>query len=170
MFFDGWQDVGRVLLVGSIAYAALVVFVRAGGKRTLAKMNAFDLVVTVALGSVLATVLLSKDVALVEGLTAMGLLVVLQFAVAWSCVRSSRIERLVKAEPRLLVSQGRLLQGAMKEERVTADEVMAAARRHGAGSLDEVTALVLETDGGFSVVTGSGSGLLGSVREDAGAG
>lgn len=67
MFFDGWTGLLRVLVVGTLAYAALVLLLRVSGKRTLSKMNAFDLVVTVALGSTLATVLLSRDVALAEG-------------------------------------------------------------------------------------------------------
>ena len=70
MIFDTWFGLLRVLVVGTAAYAALVLLLRASGKRTLAKLNAFDLVVTVALGSTLATVLLSKDVALAEGLLA----------------------------------------------------------------------------------------------------
>ena len=67
MFFDGWAGLLRVLVVGALAYAALVLLLRVSGKRTLSKMNAFDLVVTVALGSTLATVLPSRDVALAEG-------------------------------------------------------------------------------------------------------
>ena len=55
MFFDSWAGLGRVLVVGVLAYSALVLLLRISGKRTLTKMNAFDLVVTVALGSTLAT-------------------------------------------------------------------------------------------------------------------
>lgn len=67
MLFSGWENLLRTLVVGVLAYVSLVVFLRISGKRTLSKMNAFDLIVTVALGSTLATVLLSKDVALAEG-------------------------------------------------------------------------------------------------------
>ena len=56
MFFDSWTALGRVLLVGTLAYVALVAILRISGKRTLTKLNAFDLVVTVALGSTLATI------------------------------------------------------------------------------------------------------------------
>ncbi len=83
MLFDSWGGLGRVLFVGVLAYGALVAILRISGKRTLTKLNAFDLVVTVALGSTLATVLLSKDVALVEGVMAMTVLVSLQFAITW---------------------------------------------------------------------------------------
>jgi uncharacterized membrane protein YcaP (DUF421 family) len=99
MFFDTWAGLGRVLLVGPLAYVALVAILRISGKRTLTKLNAFDLVVTVALGSTLATVLLSKNVALAEGVLAMALLVFLQFAITWLSVRSGGFRDLVKSEP-----------------------------------------------------------------------
>lgn len=60
MFFDSWATLFRTFLVGVMAYVILAAFLRVSGKRTLSKMNAFDLIVTVALGSTLATVLLSK--------------------------------------------------------------------------------------------------------------
>ena len=96
MFFDSWFGLLRVLVVGTLAYLALVVLLRTFGKRTLAKLNAFDLVVTVALGSTLATVLLSKSVALMEGLLAFVLLAGLQYVVAWLSVRSQGFSDLVK--------------------------------------------------------------------------
>ena len=84
----------------------LLLLLRVSGKRTLTRMNAFDLVVTVALGSTLATVLLTKSVALAEGLTAFVLLIFLQFVLTWLFVRSQAASRLVKSEPTLLVYQG----------------------------------------------------------------
>ncbi|KUJ86587.1 MAG: hypothetical protein XD36_2964 [Halomonas sp. 54_146] len=88
-FFNGWGSLLRVIVVGVLAYAALVFFLRISGNRTLSKMNAFDLIVTVALGSTLATVLLSKDVALAEGAVAMALLISLQFIITWFSVRTA---------------------------------------------------------------------------------
>ncbi len=64
MFFDSWAALGRIVVVGVLAYIGLVFLLRVSGKRTLSKMNAFDLVITIALGSTFATVLLSKSVAL----------------------------------------------------------------------------------------------------------
>ena len=68
MWFGSWDGLVRVVVGGVAAYAFLVALLRVSGKRTLSKLNAFDLVVTVALGSTLATVLLSKDVPVVEGM------------------------------------------------------------------------------------------------------
>ncbi len=152
MLFDDWLSVGRVLIVGALAYVALVAFLRISGKRTLSKMNAFDLVVTVALGSTLATVLLSRDVALIEGLTAFALLIAAQYLVAWLSVRSAAARRFFKSEPSLLFHRGRFLEGASMQERVTEAEVRAAMRAAGFASTAAVEAVVLETDGTFSVL------------------
>lgn len=158
MFFSGWDSLVRTLVVGVLAYVALVVFLRISGKRTLSKMNAFDLVVTVALGSTLATILLAKDVALAEGMLAFALLISLQFVVTWSSVRARWVRRLATGEPLMLLYCGEMLPGALRKARVTRDEVRAAVRSSGSGSLDNVYAVVLETDGSFSVVQSAEGG------------
>ncbi|MBA3312109.1 MAG: DUF421 domain-containing protein [Planctomycetaceae bacterium] len=155
MLFDGWLGLVRTLVVGTLAYVILIVALRTSGKRTLSKMNAFDLVVTVALGSTLATVLLSKDVALAEGVLALALLILLQFLVTWMSVRVSAVRRVVKSGPTLLVFRGELIPAALRDQRVTEDEIRSAARGAGVLDLSDATAIVLETDGSFSVMRGS---------------
>lgn len=152
MFFDDWAGIWRTLLVGALAYAALIALVRVAGKRTLAKMNAFDLIVTVALGSTLATILLSEDVALAEGVAAFGLLIGLQFAITWLSVRTRVVPALVKSEPTLLVFRGAQLDEAIRAQRVSEEEVLQAVRNDGFASVSDVHAVVLETDGSFSVI------------------
>ena len=66
IFFTSWTSIFRTLIIGVLAYVGLILMLRVSGKRTLSKMNAFDLIVTVALGSTLATVLLTKSVALAD--------------------------------------------------------------------------------------------------------
>lgn len=152
MFFDDWHGILRVLVVGLAAYAALIVMLRVSGKRTLSKMNAFDLIVTVALGSTLATVLLTADVPLAEGVVTLALLVGLQFAITWASVRSPWFRGVIKAEPTLLVRDGSLLPDAMRHQRVTAEEIDAALRQSGRQGLEGVHAVILETDGTLSVI------------------
>ena len=158
VFFDGWATVGRTLVVGVLGYVALVVLLRLSGKRTLAKMNAFDLVVTVALGSSLASLLTSKDVPLVQGVLAFGTLIALQYGVTWLAVRSATVRRSVKNEPTLLLHRGEVLAGALQRERVTEEEVRSAVRSQGVAALEDVEAVVLETDGTFSVVSRASDG------------
>jgi uncharacterized membrane protein YcaP (DUF421 family) len=153
LWFDDWQGVWRVLTLGTASYIVLIAVLRFSGKRSVAKMSAFDLVVTVALGSILATILLSDSVALVRGVMAFFLLLSLQYVVAALSVRFNWIERLSKSNARCLVVDGQIDRAALRRERVTQEEVMCAVRGAGLGDLRDVAAVVLETDGGFSVVT-----------------
>lgn len=163
MWFDSWQDVIRVVAVGAAAYFFVIVALRISGKRTLSQMNAFDFVVTVALGSTLATILLSTDVSWVEGAFALALLATLQFLVAWVAVRWGAFRRAVTSQPVLLVSDGVIDDEAARRSRVTRSQVMQAIRSGGYGDLALVGAVVLEPNGTVSVIAkeslGSGSAL-----------
>ena len=152
ILFSNWASLGRTALVGLLAYVFLVLFLRVSGKRTLSKLNAFDLVVTVALGSTLATVLLSKDVSLADGAVAFALLIAMQFAVTWSSTRAGWLRRLVTGEPTLVFYEGNFLDANMRRMRLTVEEVSASMRAAGVGGTSEVAAVELETDGTLSVV------------------
>ncbi len=156
LFFESWFGIFRIVLVGTLAYIALIVILRTSGKRSLTELNAFDLVVTVAIGSVLSSILLSKDVPLLEGLAAFVLLIVLQFIVAWLSVRWPAFSRLVKAEPTLLFYQGRMLDEPLRQQRLTEKEVRAAIRAKGYARLSRVEAVIMEADGSFSVLPRTG--------------
>jgi uncharacterized membrane protein YcaP (DUF421 family) len=158
MLFESWLGVARVLIVGACAYVALIVILRLSGKRTLSKMNAFDFVVTVALGSTLATVALSRQVPLVEGMLGIALLVLLQLIVTWASLTWPRFGRWVKSEPTVLYHRGRFVHAALRRERVTEAEVIAAVRAQGIASLESVEAVVLETDGTFSALRRASQG------------
>lgn len=159
MFFNSLSDLLRIIIVGSCAYTALVILLRLTGKRTLSKMSAFDFVVTVALGSVLASTILNDGVSLSEGVLAFVLLCGLQFAVTFISVRWKPFARVVKSEPALLFYDAHWLPGAMKHERVTQGEVLAAAREQGIGDLSQARAVVLETNGTISVVRSGNGGM-----------
>lgn len=156
MLSEPWATLLRTVWVGALAYAALVILLRVSGKRTLSKWNAFDLVVTVAFGSTLATVLLSKDTSLAQGVVAFALLILLQFAITWASVRSRRVRRWIKAEPRIVLFAGEFQRDALRAERVTEGEVRAALRAHGVSAVGAVYAVVLETNGSFSVIENPG--------------
>ena len=158
MFWSSWDSVIRAIGVGIPAYFALIFLLRISGKRTLSKFNAFDLIITVTFGSTLASALISKDVTLVDAVVAFALLVALQYVVTWSAVRWRLVSRMVKAEPRLLYRRGEFLRGAMKQERITKEEVETAMREAGMSSPELVAAVVMETDGTLSVITETADG------------
>ncbi|HEX2147612.1 MAG TPA: YetF domain-containing protein [Pseudorhizobium sp.] len=156
LFFQGWENVVRTLVVGVLAYIVLILFIRISGKRTLAKLNAFDLVVTVALGSTLASILLQKSIALTEGAVALGLLIGLQYLVTFLSVRSRGFAKMIRSEPTLLARKGEFCTDALLNQRLTEDEVLSAVRSQGLGGLEQVEAVILESDGSLSVIRKTG--------------
>ncbi|TDS86801.1 MULTISPECIES: DUF421 domain-containing protein [Nesterenkonia] len=153
MWFDSWSDLGRVLLIGMTAYVMLILVIRLSGKRTLSQLNAFDFIVTVALGSVLATILLSSDVSWTEGALALVLLAGLQFILAWISARAPRFRTLITARPAVVLWHGELQAEQLRRNRLSASEVHQAIRSSGAGDLGGIAAVVLETNGTLSVIS-----------------
>jgi uncharacterized membrane protein YcaP (DUF421 family) len=153
IFFDSWESIARTIIITIMAYAFLIFFLRTSGKRTLSKMNAFDFIVTIALGSTLATVMLNKNVALLDGVLAFFLLVYLQYIITSISARSKKFSNIIKSSPTLLVHKGQLLQQVMKKERVTEEEVYSIIREKGFSTLEQVDAVVLETDGSMTVLS-----------------
>lgn len=157
-FFSGWTPVVRIVVVGVAMYVALVAFLRTTGSRSLASMNAFDFVVTVAIGAAFGRSLTAESVALAEAVMAFALLLFLQFVVGWVQVRSRRFEDAITNPPALLYFRDGFLRGEMRNRRVTEDQLRGAVRKRGFGSLDDVEAIVLETTGEVSVVESVGDG------------
>lgn len=152
VLYGGWEPLARTAVIALLAYPIMLLMVRLSGHRTLSQLNAFDLIVTVALGSTLASVITSSDTSLAQGALAFGLLIAMQFALSWSASRWRKVEGVVNGEPVLLVRAGRLLPEAMRRARISEDEVKAVARSEGLAGLGDAEAVVLETNGKISVV------------------
>lgn len=142
----------NTIVLGTIAYIAIIFMLRISGKRTLSKWNSFDFVVTIAFGSILSSILLSTKDSFGTGILGFALLVLFQYILTWISARSSMVQKLVKAEPSLLLYKGKFKQEVLKRERVAEGEVLAALRAKGVGAIEDADAVVLETDGSFSVI------------------
>ena len=163
MFFQGWAAIGRVFVLGVLAYITVVAFLRLSGKRTLSMMDPFDFVITTALGSTLAQTILTKEVTLMDGIASFVVLIGLQFVVTWLGLRFHVVRRLVKPHPKLLFYRGEFLKEVMKGEHVHEVEILAAVRGAGLASLDDVEAVVLEPNSNFSVVRRADNPQLSSL-------
>ena len=158
----------ETIITGIIAYVAIIFMLRISGKRTLSKWNSFDFVVTIAFGSVLASILLSTKDAFGQGILGFGLLVLFQYVVTWISVRSSIIQKLIKSEPSLLLFRGKMQHDVMKKERIAEGEIFAALRNSGVSAIEDADAVILETDGSFSIIKNiddSSASALKDVRE-----
>lgn len=157
IFFDGWDGLAQVAVVAPLIYLIVVAAIRVSGKRTTGQMNNFDWIVTVAIGSIMASGIVIEKVALSEAALAIGLLIGMQWVLTTLVLKSERIARIVKSPPRLLVDEGEMQRGAMRNERVSEDEIRAALRQAGVPSMTDVRWLSLENDGTFAVVTRQGA-------------
>lgn len=152
IFFDSWESIIRTFTVTVIAYISVILILRLTGKRTLSKMNAFDFLVTIALGSSLATVALNKNVALADGILLFIVLVLLQFFITWLSVRVKIVKNMITNSPTLLVYKGKVIDKAMKDERITIEELYLVARQQGISKIEDIDAVVLETTGILTVI------------------
>lgn len=150
--FTNLADIWRLIFITVCTYVALIIMLRSAGKRTLAKMNAFDFVITIGIGSVLAIIMMDKTVSLIEGIAALALLLGLQFVITWSTVNFKALNGVVRSSPTLLLYDGEMIKRNMKKERVTESEVLASLRKDGIHSIADVKAVVLESNGETSIL------------------
>ncbi|WP_022696360.1 DUF421 domain-containing protein [Euryhalocaulis caribicus] len=153
VFIDGVNPLWNIFVSSVGLYFSLIIFIRISGKRSTSQMNNFDWLVTVALGSIVASGIVIENVSLSESLFAVVLLLMLQFFVTRTVFGSRLVSRVVKAEPRVLMKDGEFLREAMKAERVTEDEILSAVRSHGLLSLQEIQYVILETNASFSIIS-----------------
>ncbi len=165
MFYDNVFGLIRVLVVGPLAYVWLIAVLRITGKRTLAQLNAFDFIVTVALGSTLATVVLSESVSWTEGALALVLLALLQLVAAWASVHVPAVRRLMTTEPTVLLRDGQVIHAALRQQRISEPSLRQAVRSVGCGDLGQVAFVVLETNGQLSVILANSLGNGSAVAE-----
>lgn len=152
MFFESWASVGRVVLASVVLFVLVVLMLRVVGQQALAEMSGFDLVFTVTLGSVVAMVAVTRTIPIVDAITAITTVLLMQEGTRYLQSRSRWFHHLVRQPPSLLLWDGKMLQEKLRSSSISADEVRAAVRNAGLGSLSEARAVVLENNGEFSVV------------------
>lgn len=165
VFFKDWKSIGHVILATIIAFITLFFFLRISGKCTLAKLNAFDFVVTVALGSTLSYMMLAI-VPLVEGAIVLVLIILLQYFFAWTARSSKKMERLINAVPSLIYYDGKFIEKTMAKEFITKGEILSTIRNSGIDQIADVKAVVMELNGQITVVrksSGNGSSSLDDI-------
>lgn len=145
----------RGVVLSGLGLAWVIFLVRMVGTRTLSKMTAFDFLVTLATASLLATAAASGSWSSFEqAVAAITTLIAVQYVLAVLRRRFHPVRRLLENEPVLLVRDGCFLDDAMRHARVSRDDIMAKLREANVVGLEKVSAVVLETTGDISVITG----------------
>ena len=135
-----------------LVYAFLVVGLRLAGKRELAQLNAFDLVVLLTLSNTVQNAIIGDDNSVTGGVLGASTLLAVNYAVVRFLYGHQRLDQLVEGAPTVLVEHGEIQHDRLKEELITVAELETAAHKQGLGSLDEVERAVIETGGTISFV------------------
>ena len=162
--FNGWQPLIHIALVGLVGYVALILFLRLSGKRTLSRMNAYDMVMTMALGSVLTKAMLTQDQSIVETVFAIALLIFFQFLVSFAAYRWRWAAFLAAPSPTVLYHDGHYLQDALRRERVRQSEVEDTVKEKGLPDMTMVDTVILAANGEVCVLVKPGNGGPATVR------
>jgi uncharacterized membrane protein YcaP (DUF421 family) len=140
-------------------YLLLWAIVRVSGRRTLAQMTAFDLILFLIIGGATQRALTGQDYSLTNVLVVVTTLVALTVGMSFMEIESPRLAKILKGTPTILVDRGKLLERRMRRARVTADEILEAARHdHGIERLDQIKFAVLEASGKISIIPATSKG------------
>lgn len=151
-WFESWDSLYKILISTLVGYVLLILLVRIFGKRSTSKMNNFDWIVTVAVGSVLASMAVLKDVTVSDGLLAISLLLGCQFLITTATSRWAWARKMLLSPPTTLYEDGEFDNYELRKQRVSRREIHSAIRENGMTSLDEVELVTLEPDAEIAVI------------------
>lgn len=143
------EKIIRTLLV----YAFLVVGLRLAGKRELAQLNPFDLVVLLTLSNTLQNAIIGDDNSVTGGFLGAAVLLAVNYLLVRFIYRHQRVDRLLEGQSLLLIDQGRVVAKNLKRELITEEELRSVCRRQGVEDIEQVEKAILETSGTISVFT-----------------
>jgi uncharacterized membrane protein YcaP (DUF421 family) len=146
MFYLGLPWAEKVLRP-VVVYAFLIVGLRLAGKRELAQLNPFDLVVLLTLSNTVQNAIIGEDNSVTGGIIGAATLLLVNYLVVRFLYSHEKIERLVEGDPDVLIENGQVLPVALKRELITLPELVAAAHKQGFASLDDIDRAILDPGG-----------------------
>ncbi len=141
-----------IVLRASFAFAFIFFLTRVVGRRELASLEPFDLILLIVLGDLVQQGVTQSDYSVTGLVLAGGTIALMQVAVAYVSFRFRRLRTLLDGEPIVLVDDGRVLERNLKRERLTQDELVVMARQNQMDSLAKVRWAVLETSGAITFI------------------
>ncbi len=133
-----------------IVYVALVVLLRVFGKRELAQLNPFDLVVLLSLSNTVQNAIIGEDNSLIGGLIGALTLLLTNYLVVRFLFRHRRLDQLIEGQPAVLIHDGKVDKKQLAKELLNVSELEVVARRQGFDSLHDVESCILEPGGAFA--------------------
>ena len=153
MFALGLPLILEKVLRTIIIYAALIIGLRLAGKRELAQLNPFDLVVLLTISNTVQNAIIGNDNTVSGGIIGVATLLLVNYLVVRFVYTNNKIEQLVQGSEDVLILDGVLQTKAMATETISVNELEIAAHKQGIRSLKEVESATLEPDGDISFTT-----------------
>lgn len=141
-----------LVLRAAIVFIAIFVVTRAVGRRELSTMEPLDLILLIVTGDLMQQAITQSDYSLSGGLTVLTTIALLTVALSYVSFKVPKLRPLLEGEPLVLVQDGEVIMRNLRRERITIDELLAAARQQQIGSLTHVRFAVLETNGKISII------------------
>lgn len=148
-------DVEQIVLISLSCVCILIgviTITRIAGLRTFAKISSIDFASTIAIGSIIAAVIMNENQSVLKGFIAIGFIVLLQIGSSHFQRKSNWYDALISNKPIELIRDGIISEKNLKRTRVSKEDLMAKLREANAISLDNVLSVVLETTGDISVL------------------
>ncbi|RLQ89250.1 DUF421 domain-containing protein [Notoacmeibacter ruber] len=152
MWYDSDPGLLGILVSAIIGFAWLIFLLRLAGKRTVAKFNMYDMILTFTVGSVLASMIVLEGVKVVEGCLAMAALVALDWLLSYAALKSRLVRDILKAPPTVLVKDGELQRDNMRREQMVEEEIDMLLRQNDITNLSEIEALTIESAGDIGLI------------------
>lgn len=165
-FLIDWQQVIGIALSVLGFYGCLILFTRLVGLRSFSKLSSYDLAMTVGIGSILASTVLSKSTSLLQGVFAIGMLFMLQALLSIMRRRFKHFKALIDNQPILLMVNGEFLCNNLKEAKLSINDIKQILRQNGVKSKSEIFAVIMETTANISVIKNSDSDPDWSLFDD----
>ena len=146
------ESIGFLVLRSVVVYAFLLGALRLAGRRELAQMTSFDLVLLLVISNAVQNSINAGDNSLTGGLVSAVTLVLLNWLVGWAVYRWPRLEHILQGRPVRIVTDGKLHLPAMRRELLTLSELRSALRKQGIMRIGDCQQVVLEPDGTLSAV------------------
>jgi len=140
----------EIIIRATVIYFFLWMLTRALGKRELAEMTAFELLLLVVVGDLIQQGVTQEDMSITGAILAVGTIGAWILIFSWLSFRSKTARNLVEGVPVVVVRDGKPIDQAMRLERVVLDEVLESARNQGISNLRDIRLAILEPDGKFS--------------------
>jgi uncharacterized membrane protein YcaP (DUF421 family) len=142
----------EIALRAVVLYVFIVFVMRVIGRRELSSMTPFDLVLLIILGDAIQQGLTQDDYSVTGAILAVATIATLQVFTSYLSYRSKKARTVLEGDPIVLVDHGRIVQGNLKRERMTEDEVAEEMRQQQIPSLDEVEWAIIEANGSISFI------------------